>query len=406
MSGVITDEVRRLGALERYDILDSPREEVFDRVTRLVRRFFDVPMSTITFIDGHRQWFKSRDGIATPETSKGPALCNVVVQEARPLIVNDTLEDERFKANPFVIGEPEIRFYAGVPLLTPDRQSIGTLCAMDTVPRDFGPDHLATLRDLASIVVDELHLRMLVSTDDLTGALSRGAFREAGDRTLALAVRHRHDLSCISVDLDHFKRVNDVHGHGAGDVVLATSIATLRANLRKSDPIGRMGGEEFAILLPMTGRAAALQVADKLRSALAAQIVDLPSGPLSITGSFGVTILDRSVSDLDSLLEHADKALYAAKEGGRNRCVEWRPDETISPGIRRRVLKAGKLSFNGGHSSIDCTVRSLSDTSAGVDVISSAGVPELFKLAIEADGFSRLCRIATKRDRHIEVEFA
>ncbi len=400
-----TREQERLTSLDRYDILDTPEEEEFDRITRLARRIFSVPMSTVTLIDGHRQWFKSRQGVLACETPRGPALCNVAIQEAHPLIVPDTLEDERFEQNPFVVGEPHIRFYAGVPLRTPEGHNIGTLCAMDTKPRVFGPDKVEVLSDLARIVMSELELRTLATTDGLTGALSRRALKEEAGRALALAVRYRHDLSCIVFDLDHFKAINDADGHAAGDLVLTASVATCRERLRKSDLLGRLGGEEFAILLPHTGRAAAMQVAEKLREAIVRQRVPGPSGLIDVSASFGVAALDRSASDIDVLLQRADAALYSAKAEGRNRCKEWQPVEQAQSVIKRRVFKAGRIAFNSGRSTIDCTVRSLSDKGASLDVVSSAGVPENFKLRIESDDLSQLCRIVTKRDKHLEVEF-
>ena len=404
-SSPVSREAERLSALDEYDVLDTPREEAFDRITRLVRRIFDVPISTVTFLDAHRQWFKSPDGLSVTETARDIALCDVVIRAARPLIVNDTLRDDRFRENPSVVGPPHLRFYAGAPLATSEGQVIGTLCAMDTKPRAFEPDEIATLSDLAGIVMDGLELRRLASHDSLTKALSRRAFRSEMDRALALAVRHRHELSCIMVDLDRFKEVNTRHGHAAGDAVLAQSVAAMRAGLRESDLIGRVGGEEFAILLPLTARDAAVTVAEKLRAAIADQTVTTEAGSLSVTASFGIASLDRSATDTDTLLRCADEALYAAKESGRNRCVAWLPKATLGFGMRRRVLKAGKISFNGGNSSIDCTIRTLSDDGAGFDVTSTAGIPESFKLAIEADGFSRFCQIAEKRERHVEVRF-
>jgi diguanylate cyclase (GGDEF)-like protein len=262
------DEQERLAALDRYDVLDTPPEDSFDRITRLTRRVFDMPMSTITLIDGHRQWFKSRAGVSACETARGPALCEVVVREAKPLIVPETLADQRFVDNPFVVGAPYIRFYAGIPLRTPEGFSIGTLCAMDTKPRSFEAADVETLSDIAQIVMSELELRLLARTDGLTGALSRRAFRDELSRTLSLALRHRHDLSCIMLDLDHFKHVNDAHGHPVGDIVLTQVVAACQEELRKSDILGRLGGEEFAVLLPHTGLASALRVAEKLRAAV------------------------------------------------------------------------------------------------------------------------------------------
>jgi diguanylate cyclase (GGDEF)-like protein len=399
------EDGERLAALDRYDILDTPQEEGFDRITRLTRRIFDVPMSTITLIDGHRQWFKSRSGVEACETPRGPALCSFAMREPQGLVLPDTLVDTRFSGNPFVLGPPHIRFYAGVPLRTPQGLSIGTLCAMDTRPRPFRDDEVETLADLSHIVMSELELRRVAMTDSLTGALSRRAFRDECGRTLALALRHRHPMSCIMLDLDHFKSVNDRHGHPVGDQVLAEMAAVCRAELRTSDAFGRVGGEEFAVLLPLSDLAAAMTVAEKLRAAIARLSVPTPDGPLRLTASFGVAALDPTVTDLDGLLRNADAALYAAKAEGRNRCVACRPAPVPPQVVRRRVLKAGQISFNGGRSVIDCTVRSLSDDGAGLKVVSSIGVPETFKLAIAADQFSRLCRIVLKTEGHLDVVF-
>ena len=401
-------EETRLRALDRYDILDTPPEDSFDRITRLARRLFDVPVAFIAFLDAHRQWLKSRQGLEDCEFDRQPAFCNLTIQRNSPLIVEDAALDPLFAANPFVTGEPRVRFYAGVPLAAPAGVNIGTLCLIDTKPRTFGPEDVALLEDLARVVLNELELRAVATTDVLTGILSRRAFMSEADRLLGLAIRHRTPLSCIVIDLDHFKAINDRFGHGAGDLVLRESTRTFQAALRTTDLFGRTGGEEFAVLLPHTPRTAALGVADKLRAALAQQVLTLESGQtIKVTGSFGVAAVDRASPDMRTLLGHADEALYAAKHDGRNRCHEWKsPVETIDPGLRRRVLKAGTISFNLGHSTIDCTVRSLSKTGAGLDVISTASLPDTFRLHIAADDQAFPCRVVTRKDRHLEVQFA
>lgn len=401
----VEEEEARLAALDRYDILDTPQEDGFDRITRLTRRIFDVPMSTITLIDGHRQWFKSRSGVEACETLRSPALCNVAMGVPRALVVPDTRSDARFSGNPFVVGQPHIRFYAGVPLRASQGYSIGTLCAMDTRPRDFQEEAVETLADLSRIVMSELELRRVAMTDSLTGALSRRAFRDECVRTLALALRHRHALSCIMLDLDHFKAVNDGHGHPVGDRVLAETAAICRTELRTSDAFGRVGGEEFAVLLPHTDLASAMTVAGKLRAAIARLEIATPNGPLRLSASFGVAALDPSVTDLDALLRNADAALYAAKAGGRDRCVAWQTEPQPQRAPRRRVLKAGRISFNDGCSTLDCTVRSLSEEGADLRVVSAIGVPETFQLAIAADRFSRACRIHHRTEGHLDVVF-
>lgn len=402
-----TREQERLAALDRYDILDTPDEEAFDRITRLTRRVFDVPMASVTLVDGHRQWFKSRQGFTHSETSQDLSMCAVAVRQAAPLIVNDTHDDPRFADKPYVTGGMGLRFYAGVPLCTPDGMMIGTLCAMDTEPRNFPDRDVALLTDLAGMVINELELRTLATTDGLTGALSRRAFRDEGARAVALAKRHRHDLTCIMLDLDHFKSVNDTHGHHTGDRLLLATVEACRAAVRSSDVVGRMGGEEFAILLQHTGPEAALDVAEKLRSAIAHIRVDTGNAQVGATASLGIAGLDRSVGDLDALLQNADAALYAAKDDGRNRCVLWRaPAIAGEPGLRRRVLKAGRIAFNGGQSTVDCTVKFLSDVGAGLRVNSTADIPDRFKLHILADDMHRLCNVQSRANQQIEVAFA
>lgn len=398
-------EQGRLEALARYDVLDTPAEEGFDRITRLVRHVMNVPMATMPFLDGHRQWFKARQGIEGGEGERRHAFCDITIRQAEMLIIPDTHLDSRFADNPYVTGAPHVRFYLGVPLITRDGHAIGTLCAIDTVPRQPLPDDVRAMADLAQVAMDQLELRMLASTDLLTGALSRRAFRDELTRALALANRHRHELSLITFDLDHFKSINDTHGHHVGDRVLAESMAVCRRLLRQSDLVGRLGGEEFAILLPLTGRQAAIGVAEKLRAAVAEQSFEGAQGVFSVTASFGLASLDNAQEDGESLLQAADAALYAAKATGRNRCVATQPAQGDA-GLGRRVLKAGKIVFNGGQSVMDCTVRRLSERGASLAVISTAGVPERFKLAIESDAFSRLCQITRKAGPELDVAFA
>ncbi|HEX2255339.1 MAG TPA: GAF domain-containing protein, partial [Afifellaceae bacterium] len=207
----------RLAALDRYDVLDTPKEEAFDRITRLTKKIFNVPIAAVSVVDGHRQWLKSCTGIDAAETPREHAFCSHTIQRSQPLIVPDATKDPRFAQNPYVIGEPHVRFYAGIPLETADGQRIGALCAVDTKPREMAPDEVEILSDLARMVMDELELRVLATTDSLTGALSRRGFKDEARRATMLALRHHHDLSCVMFDLDHFKAVNDRFGHGAGD---------------------------------------------------------------------------------------------------------------------------------------------------------------------------------------------
>jgi diguanylate cyclase (GGDEF)-like protein len=396
-------EARRLDTLEQLDILDTPKEPAFDRLTALCKRIFGVSMSTLTLIDGHRQWFKAEVGMSDRETDRRPALCSLAIEQDVPLVIPDTFEDPRVAHNIFVRGNPFIRFYAGVQLKI-SGVNIGTLCVMDTKPRAFDAEELAVLTDLAAIVVDELLLRNLSMQDNLTGALSRRAFRSEAQRLSSLANRHHHKLTLAVLDVDHFKQVNDRHGHAAGDAVLASMIATCRNSLRGSDIVGRIGGEEFAVLLPHTDLAGAMTTLEKVRLAIAAQSVETPCGPVPVTCSFGAASLLPG-QHFDDALHNADQAMYSAKNAGRNQVVAWvDPAPSIVPALRR-VFKAGQITFNAGRSTFDCTVRALSDDEATIEVISTADVPDQFKLAIANDGLSRACRMLSKSDNKINVAF-
>lgn len=399
-------EAARLAALDRYDVLDTPREEAFDRITRLAKRIFDVPIVLVSLVDAHRQWFKSRIGLDLQQTEREPAFCNIPIAQNAPLVVPDARADPRFAGNAFVVGEPGVRFYAGAPIVSPGGHVLGTLCLIDRKPHEFNADQLETLTELAQIVMDELELRQLANSDALTGAASRRAFREELGRALHLATRHDHELSLVVFDLDGFKQINDKHGHSTGDAVLARSVAACLGQLRVSDVIGRLGGEEFGVLLPHTGARSAFEVAERLRAAIAEASFSSGGETFHVTASFGVATRLRGTVDADALMREADAALYLAKAQGRDRCVMARPAEIPADSSgRRRVLKGGKILFDRRTRSRDCTIRSLSDSGAGIDVVSSAGLPDTFELAIDTDAKVRACRLVGLTDRRLEVEF-
>lgn len=153
------EDEQRLAELHSYGALDTPAEEAFDRLTRLACQVFEAPIATITLVDRDRQWFKSVRGLNTCQTARSISFCGHVVASGEPLIVEDTHRDERFHDNPLVVGDPGIRFYAGVPLTTRRGFHIGVLCVQDTEPRPFDRRRLPILQDLAAVTVDELELR-------------------------------------------------------------------------------------------------------------------------------------------------------------------------------------------------------------------------------------------------------
>ncbi len=169
-----SNETERLEALRRLEVLDTPAEERFDRLTRLAMTLFDVPIALISLVDSHRQWFKSRQGIEACETGRDVSFCGHAILGTDILHVPNALEDPRFADNPLVTAEPDIRFYAGAPLSTPDGYRVGTLCLIDRRPRRLTGDQLASLRDLADSVQDELARTFYDSLlHDLTARLDR-----------------------------------------------------------------------------------------------------------------------------------------------------------------------------------------------------------------------------------------
>ena len=154
-----TNESERLAALQSLALLDTPSEPLFDRVTRLASQLLDVPIVLFSLVDADRQWFKSRVGLEAAETPREHAFCAHAIGQGPPLVVSDATEDERFRTNPLVTGAPNIRFYAGVQIRSSAGMAIGTLCAIDTRPRELGDAEQALLADLAAIIAEEIRYR-------------------------------------------------------------------------------------------------------------------------------------------------------------------------------------------------------------------------------------------------------
>lgn len=315
----LSDEPGRIAALERYRILDTPREQGFEKITSLVRQVLDAPICAVTLIDSERQWFKSIQGLDGDETPRGIAFCDRTIRTHEALVVPDATLDARFADNPFVTGEPNVRSYAGVPLSSPDGYNLGALCVVDTKPREFTPAQIDILRNFAGLVMDELELRTIAHKDFLTGALTRRAFVDAARRDIDRFRRTGRPGSLVMFDLDHFKAINDRFGHPVGDRVLEAVAGACEGMLRPTDLLGRLGGEEFGILMAETGAGDAVSGTDRLRCSIAELEFPAIDG-LKVTASFGVApiVPDR---DVPAWMEAADQALYAAKRGGRNRIV-------------------------------------------------------------------------------------
>lgn len=307
-------EEERLAALQRFEILDSAHEADFDTIVDLVRQVFGTDFAAINLIDRRRQWSKATSGIGTLNGPRETAFCNMTIRTANTFKVEDTMEDPRFRDNPLVVGAPFIRSYLGAPLIASGNCNVGALCVIDTSPRQFTEAEQQLLQNFARLTIGQINLRQIARQDGLTGALTRDAFHEHVNR--ALAKRDYTQTSLVVFDVDHFKSINDTYGHPAGDRALASIAQCMMREIRSADTIGRIGGEEFALLLENTGLVEAMHIADRLRRAVAGLPVEAPfERPVTI--SVGVAELDPGETS-QNWFSRADEALYRAKRGGRN----------------------------------------------------------------------------------------
>lgn len=329
------DENARLAALRRYHILDTPPEQAYDDLTLLAARLTDTPIALVNFVDSARQWFKARHGMALRETHRDISFCAHAILEAAPvLVVPDISADPRFADNPMVAGPPHVRFYAGAVLKTTDGFALGTLCVLDTKPRQLTTEQLDSLQALARLVTAQMELRLLAETrvqndaleeanrrlqalatsDGLTGLKNHRAFQETLREHFAQAKRSQIPFSLLMLDVDHFKQYNDAFGHPAGDEILKQMAALLANTVREGDIVARPGGEEFAVILPQTDSRRALILAERLRWTIKAAIWPLRS----ITASFGIATYKQTMAGPDQLIAEADTAMYQSKAGGRD----------------------------------------------------------------------------------------
>lgn len=349
------NEPSRLRALKEYGVLDTSPEQAFDDLTKLAAFICQAPLALISLIDDSRQWCKAKSGDAPEQIPRELTFCAyAILTPSQLMIVPDALDDSRFRDNPLVTGEPGIRFYAGVPLVTPTGEALGTLCVFDRVPRQLESTQLDVLSALARQVMTQLELRrsLLIleqkiterdqylykmeayqremekqfeqielqsSTDGLTGLKNRRAFDLRLEEEFSRTTRNAAPLALALLDVDSFKSYNDSFGHPAGDEVLRKLAEIIQRAVRTYDFLARYGGEEFVIIMPGTSHDGALVVAERVRRSV--QAASWPNR--QITVSVGVALIEADITTTSQLLECADQALYQSKATGRNRVTFW-----------------------------------------------------------------------------------
>jgi len=311
------NEVSRLAVLASLGILDTGANERFDRITRIAQRVFNTPIVLVSLVDENRQWFKSCLGLNVSETSRDVSFCGHAILSENILVINNALKDERFYDNPLVVDYPNIRFYAGCPL-TVFGVRIGTLCIIDTKPREFSVDEKMVLKDLAQLVEDEFKTKQLAYTDMLTNIPNRKGFMDIVSKGIALSKRKHIESSICFFDLNNFKGINDTFGHNEGDLVLKTFSKALTNEARDSDVIGRLGGDEFIVWLSNCKHEYVDEYLQRLSSIL--EKVNNDNIKYRIEFAYGVKEIDCTSSEtLDEIINAADEEMYINKGESRRK---------------------------------------------------------------------------------------
>ena len=326
------NEKQRQDVVRRYDILDTPPDGAFERLTQLAGRIFNVPIAIITVVDEDRIWFKSKLGLDVSEVGREPGLCASCIIQDEVLVINDAKKDAVALTNPLVASDFGLRFYAGAPLRTHDGFNIGTFCLVAREPREFSDAERATLADLAAIVMDEMELRLSsrrlvlsnqellkeaehkANTDALTGLGNRWAFeRDCAELESLLKNGHLADLMVVVIDLNGLKKVNDAYGHTKGDYLIQTYASFLLGSLRQSDRAYRLGGDEFALLIPLSAPPDFEALYYRLKSVT--QAVRAETGFAEAGAAFGLVAASEANGSIYTAFQQADRKMYGHKRG-------------------------------------------------------------------------------------------
>jgi diguanylate cyclase (GGDEF)-like protein len=319
------DEFRRLESLRNLKLLDTPSEERFDRVTRLAQRVFGVPIALVSLVDADRQWFKSRQGLDATETPRDISFCGHAIVGDRILVVNDATDDERFCDNPLVCGNPNIRFYAGYPLNAPDGAKIGTLCVIDSKPRDMSQEDLRLLRELGRMVEEELLLATMTTTDGVTGLSNRLGFSLISEHLLAMCKRMDAPASLLVFTLVNLRDIGDSSGHDAAERAIVELGQLLQTSFRDSDVIARLGMDTFGVLLAGSNLDGADRGRERLSNLVTQQNLDTQAGYEMELRTDVVVYNDERHPNPDALVREAKERMLQTRSDSEDQAARALP---------------------------------------------------------------------------------
>lgn len=333
-------EEQKSEILQRYQILSENLSEAPMSLANSLAMAVKAPIVIAALNGRYRGWYRCEHGCEIYSSDDLQSYFARMHLSQTRFAVADIGDEEFFLNYTQGLKIPRLKSVAGVPLTDPNGKRLGTLCVADTEPRELDPASLDLLtsfgqlisndicmrsaaryavRDLIELEREKCDLFELATIDPLTKALNRRAFLRFSERELARFQRDKAQIATLMLDIDHFKSVNDEYGHAAGDRVLSKLVSVASTALRKEDLVGRLGGEEFAILLVDADAREALNVANRIRQAVKRVTFPTESGPFQITVSIGVSEPDLGDKSISNALERSDAALYSAKRNGRDR---------------------------------------------------------------------------------------
>lgn len=331
--------LRENGIIKKIKITDNKKPDISDLILKkwqnilnLITKIMNVPAGLIMKLDVNIiKVLVKNNNIPNPyevgakEHLCAGLYCETVVGNNKTLLISNALNDPKWADN------PDTKFnmisYLGMPIIWPDKQHFGTICVLDEKENNYNEDFIELLKlmkmsieaDL-KMIVDNAHLKKLSITDQLTNLYNRKQITEVLNKEFERFKRYNINFSMILMDIDNFKKINDTYGHLIGDKVLKEFAKILQNNIRKSDVIGRWGGEEFIIICPKTNIHNCKILANKLLKII--QEKKYLKG-INITSSIGLTTTKGSTKNYNDLLKASDKALYNSKRKGKNRIESY-----------------------------------------------------------------------------------
>jgi|TARA_B100000315_G_scaffold207667_1_gene202527 diguanylate cyclase (GGDEF)-like protein len=333
------DEKERLEVLESLNLVYSPAEECFDRITRLAQRLFNVPIALVSLVTHDKQWFKSASGLTVSETPRDVSFSGHAILQKRPLIIKDTHEDPDFADNPLVTGEPYVRFYAGQPLRLQNR-AIGTLCLFDHRPRAFSDADIDSLHSLAAMVlqtlttmagmesgravlseaqqallseIDQTEREILIDPPSKTW--NRRGLEELLPRELALGARRNDKSSFIELRVVPTDTPFDELAKEEAATIIKEVAQRIRRSLRPYDLVARIDEATFAVFAPACSAEVSELLTDRIRSRVSDVLIDTGQSSCEVHIKAGIVSVEATDdASAERLVEVAELALNDAIE--------------------------------------------------------------------------------------------